>query len=65
MKITKDEVIENLEKAIESYDKLIDANLDSITALTRRIELLKGDNTKHLEKMRELASKLRGVKGEL
>jgi prefoldin subunit 5 len=64
MKMTKDEVIENLEKAIDSYDKLIDANLESIGILTRRIELLKGDNAKNLQKMREFSVKLRELKEE-
>lgn len=45
-RLTKDEVLENLGKAIESYSKLIDSNAEAIDRFTRRIEVLKEDKDK-------------------
>lgn len=46
-RLTKDEVIENLEKAIGSYSKLIESNAETIDRFTRRIEVLKEDKDKN------------------
>ena len=62
MKVTRNEAIENLEKAIESYKKLIASNKGTIDQLTRRVQLLRSDNENHGETIQNLSARLKRIK---
>jgi hypothetical protein len=64
MTMIKEEILKGLEESLKTYDDLYDQNLDKMADYQGRIENLKELNTKTMQKMKQIADKIKEVKAK-